>query len=846
VTRLAADPELELARMRAAARLFPGDGQLGSPRYRVLECIGRGAMGVVYAAYDSQLERRVALKLVGISGERMDRNAQRRLVREAQALARLSHPNVVVVHDAGALAELGLVGDASAAPDFGAFVAMEFVTGESLRRWMAEHRRDWREVLAAVGQAGRGLAAVHRAGLVHRDIKPDNLMIDGDGRVRVMDFGLARTDDRTTDRDRSTDPDAPAHDLDPDAEERSRSSATAGTPAYMAPELLEGGVADALSDQYAFAATVWEALYGERPFTATSVASLLSRIPSGPRIPAGSRVPGWLHAVVLRGLAPEPAQRWRSIDAMLTALQADPSRRRRRIAVAALAISTLFAIGGAVQLERAHRRDACVEAGMAIGELWNADVRARLLSSVDGDVPGYAAFARARVLPWVDEYAAAWQATRESTCLAAALGGRDGELARRSDECLDLARTELVRAIDAISRDGGWGAEATLIARLPPTERCADDARLALLGPLVSEADRDEAAAERAALDASLDARTSEQLLDAISAVEGVRDRVDSLGFVALQVEARDRLGVLLVRAGRREEAATAFEDAASTAIALGVESLGLQSLSRLVTISGYELAQSDRARAWSRVGKAIAGRVDPGGAGEAEMWNASGASLLREGAFAAAAEELRRADDLYAAIFSDHPARVRTLQNIAAAQFWTDGPAAANATYDRAIELGEGLYGPEHPMLAPALLNRAQTRSRAADYEGALDDLQRARALYEEQGGPDAPDLAAVWAALASTENDLGHHDQALSAIDTALEMEQRIRGSATIDAAQFTVTRAEILVALGRLDEARAAYEASIATQTALLGADHPETRISQEGLAAIVTPRAESRPR
>jgi serine/threonine protein kinase len=148
-------------------------------RYTVLTLVGSGGMGDVYAAYDPQLDRKVAIKLLRARPHGRDDEGQRRLMREAQAIAKLSHPNVVVVYDAGTFQDQ-------------VFVAMEFVDGHTLRYWTQAEARPWPEVLKVFGDAGRGLAAAHEKGIIHRDFKPDNVMIGADGHVRVMDFGLAR------------------------------------------------------------------------------------------------------------------------------------------------------------------------------------------------------------------------------------------------------------------------------------------------------------------------------------------------------------------------------------------------------------------------------------------------------------------------------------------------------------------------------------------------------------------------------------------------------------------------------------------------------------------------------
>ncbi|MBL4684598.1 MAG: serine/threonine protein kinase [Nannocystaceae bacterium] len=297
----------------------PAGGRLG--RYIVLSKLGAGAMGIVFAAHDPELDRKVAIKLLKL-GEWDGNDARLRLQREAQALARLAHANVVAVYDVG-VHENQL------------FLAMEFVSGQTLGAWMrsAPQPRPWRDVVHVFVQAGRGLAAAHGAGLIHRDFKPDNGMISDDGHVRVMDFGLARAS-------ASPESKAPAEKTNPETEpsppetralasELTQSGAMLGTPAYMSAEQLNRQPADARSDQFSFCVAVYEALYGERPFDSRNLVELIFAVNQGEvrDAPQGSSVPAWLRKVVVRGLARSPEDRHVSMQALLDALAADPAIR---------------------------------------------------------------------------------------------------------------------------------------------------------------------------------------------------------------------------------------------------------------------------------------------------------------------------------------------------------------------------------------------------------------------------------------------------------------------------------------------------------------------------------------
>jgi len=287
----------------------------GANRYEILKPVGAGGMGVIYAAIDRQLDRRVALKILRPveTGEVLEA-LQARVLREARAMARLAHPNVVAVHDVGVLD--GLV-----------FVAMEFVEGGSLAEWLREEPRDWPEVIDVFLAAGRGLAAAHAAGIVHRDFKPANVLIGKDGRVRVTDFGLARLE--------ATPAVAMRNDVSMDEGQPAASLSTGtvvGSPAYMAPEQMRGQRADKRSDVFSFCVALWEALFGERPFAGETLGELERTVCQGElRQPKGARqVPGWLVLALRRGLAAIPEERYESMDTLLSTLERGPPSRDSR------------------------------------------------------------------------------------------------------------------------------------------------------------------------------------------------------------------------------------------------------------------------------------------------------------------------------------------------------------------------------------------------------------------------------------------------------------------------------------------------------------------------------------
>ncbi|QSQ11887.1 protein kinase domain-containing protein [Myxococcus landrumensis] len=283
--------------------------------YVLRELLGVGGMGVVYAAEDPRLARRVAVKLLRPVPERLEGESRARLSREAQAMARLSHPNVLPVFELGS----------SEGRDY---LVMEWVEGTTLAGWLREKERSWEEVLETFLAAGAGLAAAHREGLVHRDFKPSNVLVGKDGRARVMDFGLARrwrSGDHAAHAAATT---SPTDDIEQTV--LTREGAAPGTPAYMSPEQRQGLPVDARSDQFSFCVALYEALHGERPSEA--------------RARKSSKVPRHLQAALARGLASEPSARHPSMESLLQALAAPSPAKSRWLGWGTVGLAMLVAL----------------------------------------------------------------------------------------------------------------------------------------------------------------------------------------------------------------------------------------------------------------------------------------------------------------------------------------------------------------------------------------------------------------------------------------------------------------------------------------------------------------------
>jgi tRNA A-37 threonylcarbamoyl transferase component Bud32/tetratricopeptide (TPR) repeat protein len=393
-------------------------------------------MGEVYAAYDPDLDRKIALKVLLADALVDDRLAQERLLREAQAIAKLSHPNVVVVHDVGTFRGKG-------------FVAMEFVEGATLAAWLREAPRSWREIVDAFVAAARGLAAAHRAGIVHRDFKPQNVMITAEGAVRVMDFGLARRLGQAPE-ERVAGSSVPADAI-------TRTGDQVGTPLFMAPEQYAGGDVDARADLFSFCVALFWALFGEHPFGSRP------STPSASAARAAAGVPPWLREVITRGLHTNPADRWPSMDALIVALGRDPARTRRRVAAVAAGVVACLAAGALVShaVEGAHV--SCDGGPARLAGVWESGdagrrdgsrreaVRKAILTGAPVEGPRI----WARFADLLDRHTAKWASEYRSACEATEVRHeQSAELFDLRIECLTDA-LDATRAVTGLVATGG-------------------------------------------------------------------------------------------------------------------------------------------------------------------------------------------------------------------------------------------------------------------------------------------------------------------------------------------------------------------------------------------------------
>jgi len=803
-------------------------------RYLVLGKLGAGAMGVVYTARDPELDRTVALKLLRpredlakvVSGHR-------KLLAEAQALARLSDPNVVTVFDVGE--HSGLV-----------FVAMELVEGSTLGEWLGQARRGWSEILAVMLQAGRGLAAVHRGDLVHRDIKPDNVMIGRDGRVRVMDFGLARAATRRA-GDGAGDPHASAN---------LPVGAFVGTPTYSAPEQLSGRRTKASADQFSYCVTLWEALHGCRPFNADSVPALVSQIMAGALTepPADAKVPAWLRSILVRGLASEPDRRWPSMEALVLALERgrDGARRRRWIALGGAVALVGVAFGGWRWFDTERRKAACETAGDAIAEVWGQERAIDLRGALVATGVNHAETTATKVIPWLDAYAADWRGATTRACMLADVEQQwDADTLERSTWCLDERRIELESLLDALGEVEGPGVAnaVSAVAGLGRLEPCTDAFALSRRPALPV----DDHAAIVAVRDDLLRAGALQQIGaydDGLALAQSVLARAEVVAWPPLVAQARDRVGKLFERRGEYPQAEQALEAAYFEAGRAGATEVAAAAAQLLVLVVGDRLARYDDGLRWAHhLELALVSLPDPSGLQAAALAEVLAQVHQTKGDYPTARRLYEDAIARYGrALGPDHPDVLRVRANLATLLTDMGEYAAARTLIQEGLRAREQALGPDHPDVGNSLNNLARAHRGLGEFVEAGALYRRALANWETSLGGDHPHVAQVLNNLGYLSKLQGDAAGARVLHERALAVRERVLGAEHPQVAQSLTNLGDIRTSLGDPQAAKVLLERALAIYEKALGPDYPEIAFALGNLATALVqldelPAAES---
>jgi tRNA A-37 threonylcarbamoyl transferase component Bud32/tetratricopeptide (TPR) repeat protein len=694
---LRSEPDLHQTVTLAQARAGRGASELGIlafgrddavdtrrkiGRYPILRRLGVGGMGVVYAAYDEILDRRLAIKVLHQHLWDVDGRRSERLLREAQAMARITHPNVITVHEVGTAGEQ-------------LFVAMEFVEGPTLEQWLASEKRTWQQIVGVFRQIAEGIAAIHDAGLVHRDIKPANVLIGSDGRVRVLDLGLVASG-----LDEPASSSSSSHRIEGSL---TMTGERVGTPAYMSREQFLGLELTPASDIFSFCVALYEALHGVHPFMGSSFFELQANVVDGHvrPTPSTSNVPAWLHALVVRGLASEPADRPASMRVLSSELAKDPSRVRRRWIGTLVTAALAATLGVLVARAQTPVSAATCDGGeAAIADVWSpdraADIRAAMIAA---DKP-YAPALADRTTEALEDYADDWAGAHDQTCREHARGHHSDTLLDARMACLDRRRQAFAETVEILADADTDVVDhaGEMVAKLPRLASCDDLGGLVkrrglltdpALAPFVTDLESRLVRAEVLANAGRIEESTALARAVAVEAEALAQPRLVALALLGearasiLQFD-RSALGVLLGRA-------------LEISIAQGLDALAAEAMIRRLYVRGLSsVGSSEAALADVPIAEAMLVRAGDDPELRALLRNNEGAIQAAAGDREAAREAFARGLAINERLFGDH--HLELAVSLANLGMLTPDPATRSALHGRMITIYEQRLGPDHP----------------------------------------------------------------------------------------------------------------------------------------------------
>ena len=789
------------ARAQLRASLFGGTAEpIRLGRYRVVRRLGEGAMGVVYAGHDDKLDRPVALKLLhtadrGRSGERY----RQRLVREGQALAQVSHPNVAGVYEVGEARE-------------SIYIAMEYIEGRTLKQWIEEERPEVDDILSVIFAVGEGLSAVHDAGLLHRDVKPTNILVDVQGRARLIDFGLAKLGAADSSSELAT-PQSTAPSAASLSSDLTQTGARVGTPAYMAPEQLFPGTATPRSDQFSLCVVLYEMLYGQRPFAAGKWAASLSRGANGLVFPGDVAVPRRVRKALRRGLSLHAAERFPSVRALLNALRRS-ARPWWGVAVAAGAVCLPVALLWPID------EDTCSAGAKRVEQVWNADKRARTKERLVDSHPLHGPEAAGRVTTMLDVYAGEWAAAHQTVC------ERTGHELDAGMACLGRRLAGMSAWVDVlvdVESELDYQAIRGSAAMLAPVEPCkavrGDETRPA--PPPASLRPQVEVVRGQLAHVAAI--REAGQLEDAVPLAEDAVAKASALGYMPLTADAWTELGKTHDARGDSAAAESLLMSAFWAASSASADRAAVEAAAFVIHVIGEDIERRDEARMWLRSAEVHADRLDDGAGSRARLLEAAGNVEVAAGH---PEEALRLHREAYAIWIEregedSHDVAVN-LTNQGTALQGLGEFAAARGIFRRAQELFEAHLGHWHPRVAMALARLANTTHADGDYESAAQQLTRAFEIVQATTGADTAEGLMIRNGLAVSWESLGELNKAAEMLRGIIETQRG--GASQLNRGVAHENLGRVLHQLGLFEEALSHQRVALDLRVQVFGDGHP----------------------
>jgi serine/threonine protein kinase/tetratricopeptide (TPR) repeat protein len=855
-------------------------------RFILLEPLGAGAMGEIYAAYDDQLDRKVALKLVR-GGSDLTAKADERLLREAQTLAQVSHPNVVQIYEAGTY-------------NGRLFIAMELIRGKTLSSWLTDAARlrrsvRQREILRQFIAAGRGLEAAHAAGVAHRDFKPDNVLVGDDGRVRVVDFGLARAlmdepdpgESARAGRDVPEGSDGAARVSRPsskaiappaavavaedisrgptitmeladilDAAARDPGSSTPklkaalrltetgsvmGTPSFMAPETLRGAIADRRSDQFSFCVALYHALYGAYPFSGKSLRELRDSMATDKvKFLPGVPVPAFVRDALHRGLSVEPSQRFADMTELLAALE--PRTHRLRTGITAAASLVAVVVGAGLYLRSEAAPDPCAAASAGIDASWSvARQLAMHVAFLRGDL-AYAELAWRGVKTRVDTYAHSWRAGATAACQATYVAHTQS--AQQLDKrmlCLDRGRRQLAALVTELGTGAPDAVEHAIeaTAALPDVDECsrAENLLFGVEPPPAPVAAQVATIRDQLARASTLDLMGHYK--ESLAIAREANTKAERSGYPPVHAEALARVAHALDEistASARAEVQGLYFDALSIAEAERHDQLATEIWSNLTMLavrmdSGMTQAHLwwGQAYAWSRRNATGAPRVGDDAYVEANLHYLLGEIYYRESEYAKAASEERTAISAIARAPAHQLELIHYDDALAKSLEFLDGLDEAMRLHEHALVIATETLGASHPHVIRLEINFSKALNQAGQRHRARLILEGALASIPAHDQDSHPDVARLHSLLSTLDYNEGHLDSAAEHGRASLRMYQRTQSPDHVYVAEAYMNLANVEQKRRSFTSALGLYETALAIRYRA-GGDHYQTAVTE----------------
>ncbi len=819
--RPSAGLEQDTAMAHVVARLF-GAHAAAPPRlarYQLGPQLGAGGHGIVYSAHDPKLDRDVAIKILRPTTTAQPQRAATiaRMLQEGRALAQLSHPNVVEIYDVGRLPPEDGAHD-------GCFLVMERVDGTDLAAWLGERPRPTAEILDAFVQAGRGLAAAHRRGLVHRDFKPANVLIARDGGVKVTDLGLVRWmfPHRGSTYDTNPDPSDARPPSSLDAHALTRTGSIMGTPLYMAPEQHRGDPADARSDQYAFCVALFEALAGHPPYAAPTTQALAKakQQPAPAPPPLASRA---VSRSLLRGLHPDPAERHPDMESLLATMA---SRHHRTWVVPIATVTALVGLTGLGLFgpPAAHDSRLCEVDGEAFDAVWGPARAREVLQAFEHAGLPDAQRTLARLQPGLDHYADQWLRTHRAVCESLPSTPPDAGWHAAADgprTCLEDRAVELHSLLTMLEHAdrASIGRGLPGLATLPPPNHCAHARGHDPRPPALADAIR----SRRAQLAEAGAHRRAGQWDAGITIALAVVESREALADASLRIGATITLATLNEGAGHYDDARTLLERAYAEAVELDHDRLASYAARQLIAIVGVRRGSLDEALQWARHAEAAARRAPPDALEDARRLLLVGQAHGVAGQLEAAADALQQSMRIrMQARGEDHLEVGRVMAALAYVESRMSRFTEAHAHFTRALAITERLLGPDHFKVAQTLVNRAQLWQTQGRLDEGFADAQRALAIYRRVLAPEDPAIALALNVIGTIAYDQGHleraaqyYEQAYTARLANPETTDRSLGQSLMNLGSIEFTRRNFTRARDSFSKARVHLEHAVGSE-------------------------------